>query len=320
MDNFKKKPLVVITGPTGVGKTDLSIMLAKKINGEIISADSIQVYKYMDIGSAKIMPEEMDGITHYLVDCIYPDEEFNIYVFKKMALLAMEEIYNKGKIPIIVGGTGFYIQSIIYDIEFKEEENEIDSQNEIRKKYEDLAKLHGNSYVHNILRDIDPDSADAIHENNLKRVIRAIEYYENTNELMSVHNKRESEKESPYDFNYFVLNRDRDLLYKRINYRVDKMLEAGLVEEVRKLLSMGYDRNLVSMQGLGYKEIVSYLSDEISLDEAVEIIKRDTRRFAKRQLTWFRREKNVTMINYEDYNNDVEKICDDMIKRINKEK
>ena len=312
MNQKNKNPLIVLTGPTGVGKTDLSIKLAKAINGEIISADSIQVYKYMDVGSAKITTEEMAGVKHYLIDILEPDEEFNIYLFKEYANKAMAEIWDKGKIPIITGGTGFYIQSIIYDIEFSEEETD----KEIRTKYEELAKLHGNSYVHNILKEIDPESAEIIHENNLKRVIRAIEYYEHTGEKISVHNEREAEKSSPYNFRYFVLNRDREILYERINKRVDKMIEDGLVDEVKGLINKGYSKDLTSMQGIGYKEIIQHLEGTISLSEAIEKIKQDTRNFAKRQLTWFRREKEVIMLNYEDFDNDTDKMCNFILKSI----
>lgn len=315
MNNLNKKPLVIITGPTGVGKTDISIDIAKKINGEIISADSIQIYKYMDIGSAKITKEEMDGIKHYLVDELNPDEEFNVYMFKTMAKKAMEEIYAKGKVPIIVGGTGFYIQSILYDIEFSDEEEKDDS---IRKKYEQLAKEKGNLYVHKLLEEVDKESADSIHENNLKRVIRALEYFEVNHEKISVHNVREASKKSPYNFVYFVLNRQRDVLYERIDKRVDMMIEQGLVNEVKNLLALGYMPDLVSMQGLGYKEIVAYLNGEYTLDEAVEIIKRDTRHFAKRQLTWFRREKEVTFMNYEDYGNDKGLVSNAMVEIMHK--
>lgn len=303
--------LVIITGPTGVGKTDISIQLAKRINGEIISADSVQVYKYMDIGSAKIMPEEMQGVKHYLIDILDPREKFNIYEFKKAASNAIDEIYSKGKIPIIAGGTGFYIQSVLYDIDFSDE---TDSDNGIRQKYENLAKEKGNEYVHNILRQIDSESADLIHANNLKRVIRALEYYEMNHEKISVHNAAQSTKISPFNFMYFVLNRQRDTLYERINKRVDNMLEQGLIDEVKWLLSHGYHKDLTSMQGLGYKEMVKYIEGEYSLDDAVEIIKRDTRHFAKRQLTWFKREKNVNMINYEDFENNSDKICDEMVR------
>lgn len=313
MEENKKKPLIIITGPTGVGKTDISISFAKAVNGEIISADSIQVYKYMDIGSAKIKPEEMQGVKHYLVDELDPKDEFNIFEFKKRSKEAMEEIYSKGKIPIIVGGTGFYIQSVLYDIDFSDEEGE-SPKNNIRSKYEELAKEKGNEYVHSLLREADPESADIIHFNNLKRVIRALEYYEINNEKISEHNKRESLKESPYNFCYFVLNREREVLYDRINKRVDVMLEEGLENEVKELLNKGYSKSLVSMQGLGYKEMVKYLEGEYSLSEAVEIVKKETRHFAKRQLTWFRREKMTTFLNYEDYDNDKVKLCEKMIE------
>lgn len=308
-----KPPLIIITGPTGVGKTDISISLAKKINGEIISADSIQVYKYMDIGSAKITQSEMQGVKHYLVDILNPSEEFNVYLFKKMAKEAIEEIYKKNKIPIIVGGTGFYIQSILYDIDFSDEP---DDTSIIRKKYEELANKYGNHYVHEMLKNVDPESADIIHENNVKRVIRALEYFEVNNEKISIHNKRESEKESPYNFLYFVLNRERKVLYERINMRVDKMIDDGLVKEVKQLLDMNYSPSLVSMQGLGYKEIIDYLDGKYNLDEAIEIIKRDTRHFAKRQLTWFKREKEVCMLNYEDYNNSMEIMCNYIVNTV----
>lgn len=307
MSNMSKPPLIILTGPTGVGKTDLSIQLAKKINGEIISADSIQVYRHLDIGSAKITPDEMQGVKHYLIDILNPEEEFNIYLFKQYASEAMQEIYGRGRIPIIVGGTGFYIQSILYDIDFNSEENE---DKTVREKYEHIAKEYGAEYLHGLLRAVDPASADSIHQNNIKRVIRALEYYEHTGERISVHNEREAQKQPPYNFLYFVLNRNRDVLYERIDRRVDKMVSDGLVDEVKGLLDMGYSRNLVSMQGLGYKEIAAYLEGECSLEEAVEILKRDTRHFAKRQLTWFRREKSVKFINYEDYGNDINNMCE----------
>lgn len=304
----KKPPLVILTGPTAVGKTELSIALAKRLNGEIISADSIQVYRGMDIGSAKITSEEQLGVRHYLIDVLNPDEEFNIFIFKQMAEQAIREIYSKGKIPIITGGTGFYIQSVLYDIQFSEQED-----NRWRLYYENMAKEKGKEYIHQLLREVDAEYADSVHFNNEKRVIRALEFYHQTGQKLSEHNKIQHENESPYDFRYFVLNRDRTVLYDRINRRVDIMLKQGLADEVKYLLDSGYDRNLVSMQGLGYKEIAAYLAGEISLSEAAEIIKRDTRRFAKRQLTWFRREKTVTFINYEDFENDTEKMVDAMV-------
>ncbi len=309
---MEKKKLVVITGPTAVGKTEISISLAKAINGEIISADSIQIYKYMDIGSAKITKEEMQGIKHYLVDELLPDEEFNIYKFKTMALKAMDEIYAKGKIPIIVGGTGFYIQSLIYDVEFDDNDNDFSYRHELEK----LASEKGNEYVHNMLKEVDPEAAESIHMNNSKRVIRALEYYKQTGSKISSHNEEQREKQSPYDFSYFVLTRDREELYERINKRIDIMVKNGLIEEVKMLLDMGYDRSLVSMQGLGYKEIAAYLQGEISLDEAIYILKRDTRHFAKRQLTWFRREKDVIWMDYKVYHNNIMLMCQAMVDKI----
>lgn len=310
---MERRKLVVLTGPTAVGKTKLSIELAKKIGGEIISADSCQVYKHMDIGSAKIHLEEMEGIPHYLIDELEPDEEFNVVVFQQKTKQYMEEIYKRGHVPILVGGTGFYIQAVLYDIDFSKD----DDNHQIREELEVLAKEKGAEYMHRELRKIDPASADAIHANNVKRVIRALEYYKLTGEKISEHNEEQRKKDSPYDFSYFVLNDHRELLYERIDKRVDEMVTEGLLEEVQKLKSMGYDRSLVSMQALGYKEILSYLEGEISLEEAIYIIKRDTRHFAKRQITWFKREKEVTWVNKPEFDYDNDKILDFMQKHIN---
>lgn len=309
---MEKKKLVVLTGPTAVGKTKLSIELAERIGGEIISADSMQVYKHMDIGSAKIRPEEMENVPHFLVDELEPSEEFNVVVFQQKTKQYMDEIYKRGHIPILVGGTGFYIQAVLYDINFSED----DDNHKIREELETLAKEKGADYMHEKLREIDPASADAIHANNVKRVIRALEYYKLTGQKISEHNEEQREKESPYDFSYFVLNDHRELLYERIDKRVDEMVTEGLIDEVQKLKNMGYDRSYVSMQGLGYKEILSYLEGEIPLEEAIYILKRDTRHFAKRQITWFKREKEVIWVNKPefDYNND--KILDFMQKQI----
>lgn len=309
MCNIKKQPLIILTGPTAVGKTDLSISLAKAVNGEIISADSMQVYRNMDIGTAKIMPDEMQGIRHHLIDVLDPSEDFNVFLFKELATKAMNEIYERGHVPIIAGGTGFYIQSVLYDIDFSNEEND----NSYRKELEVLALEKGAEYVHNMLKEIDIESAEQIHFNNTKRVIRALEYYHLTGQKMSDHNKEQRAKESPYNFAYFVLNDLREKIYERINKRVDIMVENGLVEEVRKLVSMGYTREMVSMQGLGYKEIIDYFNGEISLEEAIYRLKRDTRHFAKRQLTWFGREKTVTFVNKNEFNNDTGLILDFML-------
>lgn len=304
-----KKPLIVLTGPTAVGKTKLSIALAKAVNGEIISADSMQVYKYMDIGSAKIRKEEMQGVRHYLVDELLPEEEFHIVRFQEMAKAAMEEIYAKGKIPILVGGTGFYIQAVTRDIDFTEGKQD----DSYRKELETLAAEKGNAYLHKMLEEVDPKSAEEIHANNVKRVIRALEFYHQNQSPISTHNQEQKEHTSPYNLAYFVLNAPRELLYERIDRRVDEMLEEGLVEEVRRLKEMGYQKGMVSMQGLGYKEILSYLEGEYPLEEAVRILKRDTRHFAKRQLTWFRREPEVTWVNKDEFDYDEPKALEYML-------
>ena len=292
-----KKPLVILTGPTAVGKTALSIQLAKDIGGEIISADSMQVYKGMDIGSAKIKTEEMQGVPHFLIDELQPDEEFHVVRFQQLAKKYLKQIWERGHIPVIVGGTGFYIQALLYDIDFTE--NECDAV--YRHELEQLAKEKGADYLHRKLADVDPKSAEDIHANNVKRVIRALEFYHETGQKISEHNEQERQKSSPYNFAYFVLNDDRSKLYQRIDQRIDIMLKDGLVEEVKALKEKGYTRDMVSMQGLGYKEILDYLDGEISMDEAVYRIKRDTRHFAKRQITWFKRERDVIWLSKESF-------------------
>lgn len=311
-----KKPLIVLTGPTAVGKTKLSVSLAKSVGGEIISADSMQVYKYMDIGSAKIMPQEMQGVPHYLVDELMPDEEFHIVRFQQMAKEAMDKIYANGHIPILVGGTGFYIQAITRDIDF----TQASQDDGYRARLELLAKEKGASYLHGMLAQVDPKSAEDIHENNVKRVIRALEFYHQNQSPISSHNEEQHERTSPYNLAYFVLNAPRELLYERIDRRVDEMLENGLVEEVKRLKEMGYHRGMVSMQGLGYKEILSYLDGEMPLEEAVRILKRDTRHFAKRQLTWFRREPEAIWVNKETFGYDEGKLLEYVLEQCRKEK
>lgn len=307
-----KKPLVILTGPTAVGKTKASIGLAKAIGGEIISADSMQVYKQMDIGSAKIKPSEMDGIPHYLVDILEPDEEFHVVLFQQMAKQAIQKIYEKGKIPILVGGTGFYIQAVLYDIDFSENEKDTSYREELEK----LAQTKGAEYLHDRLREVDEKSAQDIHVNNVKRVIRALEYFHQTGEKISEHNEEQRKKVSPYNFSYFVLNDERAHLYERINLRVDQMINEGLVREVQSLKEKGYTRDMVSMQGLGYKEMLDYLDNKCSLEEAVEIIKRDTRHFAKRQITWFKRESDVTWIDKKEYDYNEERILKAMLQEL----
>lgn len=305
---MNKKPLIILSGPTAVGKTALSIELAKRINGAIISADSMQIYKHMDIGSAKIMPQEMDGIKHYLIDELEPSEEFNIVRFQTMAKAALAEIYENGQIPILAGGTGFYIQALLYDIDFENQ----DCNEAYRRELETYAKEHGNGALHAQLQKIDPASADKIHANNVKRVIRALEFYHLTGKPISEHNETEQQKASPYNFAYFVLTDERANLYKRIEKRVDIMVEQGLLAEVQKLKNMGYHRNMVAMQGLGYKEILDYLDEKCTFDEAIYTIKLETRHFAKRQLTWFRRERDVIWFDKSAYNYDENTLLNEM--------
>ena len=306
---MNQKPMIILTGPTAVGTSALSVELAKKINGAVISADSMQVYRHMDIGSAKIMPEEMQGITHYMIDELEPDEEFHVVRFTTMAKEYLKEIYAAGKIPIIAGGTGFYIQALLYDIDFTEQQ----CDEAYRRQLEEQAKEHEAGYLHEMLRKVDPASAEAIHANNVKRVIRALEFYHLSGQKISEHNETERQKQSPYNFAYFVLNDERAKLYERIDKRVDAMIEAGLVNEVQKLKDMGCSREMVSMQGLGYKEVLAYLDGEYTLEEAVYIIKRETRHFAKRQLTWFKRERDVIWLDKQTFGYDDAAILTDMI-------
>lgn len=290
------RPLVVLTGPTAVGKTAVSISFAKAVQGEVISADSMQVYRGMDIGSAKIKEEEMRGVPHHLLDILEPEETFNVMIFQKLAKEKIGEIYDRGHIPILTGGTGFYIQSVLYDIAFTEE-----TDGSVRERLEREVKERGAEYLHEKLAALDPVTAENIHANNVKRVIRALEFYELNGYPLSLHNERERQKNSPYLFRYYVLNEPREILYERIERRVDAMVKEGLLEEVKALKERGCTRDMVSMQGLGYKEILDYLSGVCTLEEAAWTIKKETRHFAKRQLTWFRREKEVTWVEKEKF-------------------
>lgn len=300
-----KTPLIIIAGPTATGKTKLSVLLAKALDGCIISADSMQVYRGMDIGSAKATIEEREGIPHYLLDIREPEESFSVWDFQKEAKAAIAEITALGKVPILVGGTGFYIQALLYDIQFEE-----NPPTAVREKWEAIAAEKGYPYLYGKLQEIDPQAAEKIHANNHKRILRALEFFELTGEKISEHNQRESQKESAYQELFYVLTTERKLLYQRIDDRVDKMVANGLIEEVKALYDRGYRKHMTAMQGLGYKEILNYLSGEWSLDKAIYELKKGTRHFAKRQITWFKREKKVDWIFLENYGFDYHKICD----------
>lgn len=310
-----KDKLIILAGPTASGKTSVSIDLAKRIGGEIVSADSMQVYRGMDVGTAKIKADEMQGVKHYLINVLDPTEDFNIVKFKNMVKYSIEEIKRNGHVPILVGGTGFYIQSVIYDIDFDTQ----DDNGDIRKALEEEYDKMGADFMYEKLKNIDSVSAENIHKNNKKRIIRAIEYFLINNALISAHNESQRKKDSPYDFRFFVLNPPRDILYDRINQRVDKMVEEGLVEEVKGLKNAGLSIENISMQGIGYKEILEYLDGEITLDEAIDNIKQNTRHMAKRQVTWFKREKDVIYINPFEFENN-EKIVDYMVEKIDTER
>ena len=303
--------LLILTGPTGAGKTGLSIKLAKRLKGEIISADSMQVYKHMDIGTAKISSSETEGVRHHLINVLEPTEDYNVSRFKDEAKAALEGIYSRGALPVVVGGTGFYIQALLYDVDFSDS-----AQTEYRKELIRIADREGSGSLHDMLRACDEKAASYIHPNDIKRLTRALEYYHETGMRISDHNEDTRKKESPYDFKYFVLNTPRDELYKNIDRRVDDMIKKGLVDEVKSLADMGLDESYVSMKGLGYKEILRYLDGSLSLNEAVRIIKRDTRHFAKRQLTWFKRERDCIWINKDEFAYDDNRMIDYILEKI----
>lgn len=293
-------PLIILTGPTAVGKTDLSIQLAKAVDAEIVSADSMQIYKYMDIGSAKVTEEEMQGVKHYLVDEIEPDMPFSVSEYKRMAEEYIDEISSRGKNVIVTGGTGLYLNSLIYDMDF----GKSDANQELREELNKELEENGPAYMYAKLVSLDKEAAERIHPNNTKRVIRAIEV------AMSGEKMNDFSKDLRYNKKYrpiiIVLNRDRQALYDRINLRVDIMLKNGLIEEVKGLLEKGYTKDMISMQGIGYKEIIKYFDGEYTLDEAIEIIKRDSRRYAKRQLTWFRRYEDAKWFEIDKFNSSEE--------------
>ncbi|MCR5402546.1 MAG: tRNA (adenosine(37)-N6)-dimethylallyltransferase MiaA [Butyrivibrio sp.] len=307
---MNRQKLVILTGPTAVGKTKLSIELARKIGGEIISADSMQVYKFMDIGTDKIKPSQMGGVEHHLIDFLDPRKDFNVFIFQRLVKEKIAEIACRGHVPILVGGTGFYIQAVLYDIDF----TETDEDSTLRKELEEIARTKGADVLYERLLQVDPRSAELIHRNNVKRVIRALEYYEKTGKEISEHNEEQHKRISPYDFKYFVLTDDRELLYRRIDKRVDQMIKDGLEGEVRSLKEMNIQSSATSMQGLGYREMLGYLNGEYDLERAVYLIKRNTRHFAKRQLTWFKRERDVIWIDKNEFEHDDEKIMKEMLR------
>ncbi len=313
---MEKQPLIVIAGPTAAGKSALAVELALRIGGEIISADSMQVYRGMDIGSAKITKEEARGVPHHLIDVLEPTEEFNVYIFQQMAKRALREIYGNGHIPIVCGGTGFYIQALLYDIDFTGTAEDPAYREELSA----IAKARGNAALHRMLEAVDPEAAAEIHENNVKRVIRALEYFRAAGEKISEHNRKERGKESPYAFHYAVLDTDRPALYARIDRRVDQMMEAGFLDEVRVLKARGCTEKMTSMQGLGYRELLSYLGGGYpDLAAAVSAVKQNTRHFSKRQLTWFRRERDVRWMWLPDYAYDPERLADELENELRSE-
>ncbi len=312
--NDEKSKLIVIGGATATGKTNIAISLALELDGEIISADSMQVYKYMDIGSAKASAEELNLVKHHLVDIFEPDEPFSAFVFKDMAIKAIEDITSRGKMPILVGGTGFYINSVIYNNDFTENT----SNDEYREKLYKIADEKGVEFLHSMLKEADYESSLTIHANNVKRVIRALDYINSTGQKFSEHNELEKNREPFFDTKFIILDEERDVLYNRINSRVDKMFDDGLVDEIKFLLDKGYKKDMVSMQGIGYKEVIDYVLGDVSFDECSETLKQATRNFAKRQMTWFRNSaKNAHHVNT--HSKTKEEITSEILEYLKKE-
>ena len=308
----KPEPLIVLAGPTAVGKTGLSLKLARAVNGSVISADSMQIYKELNIGSAKLLPQEQQGIPHYLIDVLEPEEPFHVARFQEMAREAMQDIWDHSRIPILTGGTGFYIQAVVRDIDFSES----DGASACRTEWERTAREKGADYLHAQLAIVDPEAASQIHPHNIRRVIRALEYYEQTGGRISQHNQDQHLRKSPWNTVYFVLNDERSKLYARINERVDEMMRRGLEEEVRHLADRGLTEEHSSMKGIGYKEFFPYFRGEYSLERTVELIKQNTRHYAKRQLTWFRREPDVIWVNKPDFGYDEDAMLEFMLHMI----
>lgn len=301
--------VIVIAGPTASGKTALGVQLAKKINGEVISADSMQIYKDMTIGTAKPVPEEMEGIPHHLIDFVYPNERYSVAEFKKDAENKIEDILSRGKMPIVVGGTGLYIDALVYGIEYPE----IDVDDELRKRLlKEAETQEGLANLYEKAKKIDPDAIEKISKSDIKRITRIIEIYESTGKTKTEMEKISRQNGIKYNFKVFAINMDREKLYERINLRVDLMIEAGLIKEVEELVNK-YDKFPTAMQGLGYKEVVQYFNGELTKNEMIEKIKQESRRYAKRQLTWFRKNKNIIWLNgLEDRSKNVEFIMENV--------
>ncbi|ONI39808.1 tRNA (adenosine(37)-N6)-dimethylallyltransferase MiaA [Candidatus Epulonipiscium fishelsonii] len=313
MDKIKT---ILISGPTASGKTSVSIELAKKLNGEIICIDSMQIYRNMDIGTAKVTQEEMQGISHYMIDELYPSQMSDVAWFKDTVKNYINQIHQKNKVPILVGGTGFYINAILYDTEFSEK----NSNYEMRNEFREYAFLNGTDKLHDKLKEIDPVSAESIHPNNVKRVARALEYFYETGHTISSHNTTELNKRtsnnSPYNFKFFTLNMDRQILYNKINQRVDIMINAGLLNEAKWLFDQNFDENLTAMKAIGYREFFPYFKGEIDLDTAIEKVKQNTRNYAKRQLTWFKHQANPIFVEVDKFNFEMPLIVKEILKYI----
>lgn len=316
------KPLILIAGPTASGKTKTSVLLAQRINGEIISADSMQVYKTMDIGTAKVKPEEMDGIPHHMIDVLEPNEICNISWFKDQVTRLIEDITSRGKVPILVGGTGFYVNAILFDTTFDEECEPDEGTPAYRQELDAIVQEHGNMYLHDRLKEVDPKSAETIHPNNVKRVIRALEYYKQTGTPISVHNESQKDKRmqntSPYDYTFFALDMNRETLYARINQRVDQMIDEGVVKEVAHFYHEGYTIDMPSMKAIGYKEFFPYFKGTMTLEGCIDKLKQSTRQYAKRQLTWLRHQAEPIFIPVDAYDFDATKIVEFMQKEFEK--
>lgn len=303
-----KLPLLCIVGPTAVGKTALSIEVADRLNGEIISGDSMQVYRYMDIGTAKPTAAERKRVFHHLIDILEPDEQFSVADFQREVFKLVPQIVSRNNLPVLVGGTGLYLKAVVDQYDF----GECKADWNLRRNLKEQAQKYGHKYLYQQLKKVDPPAAEKIHPHDLKRIIRALEVYRSTGRPISSQGKKTPEKKLPLNFFITGLTMNRKRLYDRINKRVDKMMEKGLEEEVKNLLQRGYNPNLVSMQGLGYRHIINYIQERYTKEEAVELIKRDTRRFAKRQLTLFRRDKRIKWLNLDEFTQEeeiIEKIC-----------